>query len=71
MQFLVPAGTVLTLIGLAGLIGCIFLVMRARKQESDEDALKARLQKIVAINLAALALSGLGLMLVVVGIFLT
>lgn len=71
MQLLVPAGTVLTVLGLIGLIACILMVMRARKQEGDEEVLKAKLQKVVAYNLAALALSGLGLMLVIVGIFLT
>ncbi|MDJ0858282.1 MAG: hypothetical protein QNI90_19145 [Dinoroseobacter sp.] len=70
MGFLVPIGTALTVTGLVGLIACIVMVIRARKQESEEDALKARLQKIVAFNLGALALSGLGLMLVIVGIFL-
>ncbi len=70
MGILVPIGTALTITGLIGLIACIVMVMRARKQEADEDALKARLQKIVAFNLGALALSGLGLMLVITGIFL-
>ncbi|WP_425090178.1 hypothetical protein [Tropicimonas sp. S265A] len=71
MQFLVPAGTVLTVLGLIGLVACIVMVTRARRQEKDDAALKARLQKAVTLNLAALALSGLGLMLVVVGVFLT
>lgn len=71
MTYLVPAGTALTVIGLIGLLACIVLVIRARRQETDDDALKARLQRVVALNLGALALSGLGLMLVVVGIFLT
>lgn len=71
MTYLVPAGTALTVVGLIGLLACIVLVIRARRQETDDDALKARLQRVVALNLGALALSGLGLMLVVVGIFLT
>lgn len=70
MQFLVPLGTALTLAGLIGLIACIVMVMRARKRESDDAALKARLQKVVAYNLGALAVSAIGLMLVIIGIFL-
>lgn len=71
MGILVPIGTALTVTGLIGLIACILMVMRARKKEPDEEALKARLQKVVAVNLGALALSGIGLMLVITGIFLT
>ena len=67
---LVPIGTVITVAGL-GLLGyCIFAVMRARKVNLSDEEMKARLQKLVAINLGALALTGIGLMCVVVGIFL-
>jgi hypothetical protein len=71
MQFLVPVGTLLTVAGLIGLIACIVMVFRARRQESDDAVLKTRLQKVVVLNLAALAVSGLGLMIVIVGVFLT
>ena len=67
---LVPVGTVITLLGLAGLGYCIVSVMRARKSGLDDDAMKARLQTIVAWNLGALAVSAIGLMCVVLGIFL-
>ncbi|MEL6690171.1 MAG: hypothetical protein AAFP28_07620, partial [Pseudomonadota bacterium] len=64
---LVPVGTAITLAGL-GLLGyCIFAVMRARKANLSDEDMKQRLQKLVAINLGALALAGLGLMCVVVG----
>lgn len=68
---LVPVGTVITLLGL-GLLGyCIVAVMRARKADLSDDEMKARLQKLVAVNLGALALAGIGLMCVVAGIFLS
>lgn len=70
MEALVWIGAALTLIGLAMLLWCIVAVVRAKRADLDEATLKARLQKVVAMNLAALGVSGLGLMIVIVGIFL-
>lgn len=70
MEFFVWIGTALTCIGLLGLGWCVREAMRARREESEDTALKARLQKVVAVNLAALAVSALGLMLVILGVFL-
>ena len=70
MAALVPIGSIITLLGLGGLIYCIITVIRARRAGLSDDDLKARLQKVVAWNLGALAVSALGLMLVIVGIFL-
>lgn len=71
MAWLIPAGTVVTLLGLGGLIWCIVKVSRARKSGLDEDALKAAIQSTIALNLGALFLSAIGLALVVVGILLS
>jgi hypothetical protein len=70
MELLVWIGAAVTLAGLAGLVWCIVLVTRARSAGLDDAALKARLQKVVALNLGALLLSALGLMLVILGIIL-
>lgn len=70
MENLIWIGALVTLLGLAGLIWCILKVQRARRQGLDDAALKAELQKVVALNLGALSLSAIGLMLVVVGILL-
>ncbi len=70
MDGFIWGGAAVTLTGLAGLIWCIVSVTRARRAGLAEEALKARLQKVVALNLGALFLSVIGLMLVVVGIFL-
>jgi len=56
--------------GLIGLIWCVVAGVRVRRAGLDDAALRARLQKLVAVNMAALFLSVLGLMLVVLGIFL-
>ena len=71
MEYLIWIGALVTLLGLAGLIFCIFKVQRARKKGLDDEGLKQELQKVVALNLGALLLSALGLMIVVVGIFLS
>jgi len=70
MEAIVWIGAALTVVGLAMLMWCIVAVMRAKRAGLDDAALKARLQKVVALNLAALGVSGLGLMIVIVGIFL-
>lgn len=71
MEALIWIGAALTLIGLLGLIWCIVIAMRARKEGLDDDAMKARLQKVVALNLGALAVSAIGLMTVIMGVFLS
>ncbi|MGR3468467.1 MAG: hypothetical protein ACU0CI_11375 [Shimia sp.] len=70
MTWLVTLGTLITLAGLGGLIFCIVAVFRARRRAEDEAALKARLQRVVAWNLAALAVSAIGLMCVIMGLVL-
>ena len=71
MEMIVWIGAALTLVGLGMLVWCIVSVARAKRAGLPDEALKARLQKIVALNLGALAVSGLGLMVVIVGIFLS
>ena len=70
MAVVIWSGAALTLVGVAGLFWCILLALRAKRSGLDEAAMKAALQRVVALNLGALALSGLGLMLVVVGVIL-
>ncbi|MBN2907009.1 MAG: hypothetical protein JXJ18_09905 [Rhodobacteraceae bacterium] len=70
MAGLIWGGAVVSLLGLAGLIWCIVQMIAARRAGLSEDALRTRLQKVVALNMAALGLSALGLMMVVIGIAL-
>ncbi|MBT8414884.1 MAG: hypothetical protein KJO30_11190 [Boseongicola sp.] len=70
MQTLIWIGALFTLIGVAGLGWCIMIAVKARREGLDDEAMKARLQKVVAMNLAALAISSIGLMMVILGIFL-
>ena len=70
MQGLIWGGAALTLVGLAGLGYCILRVGRARRAGLDDAALRAELQRVVTLNLAAVGVSALGLAAVVAGIIL-
>lgn len=70
MENLIWIGAFVSLIGIAGLVWCIVIAARAKRAGLSDDELKARLQKVVAINLGALLVSAMGLMMVVTGIML-
>ncbi len=70
MEWLIWIGAAVSLGGVAGLLRCIQLALRARRANLDEAVMRARLQHIVTLNMAALGVSALGLMMVVAGIFL-
>lgn len=70
MQTLVWAGALVSFIGVAGLVYCVLRALRVRRSGLSDDAMRAELQQVVVINMGALAVSAIGLMLVVLGIFL-
>ena len=70
MEMLVWLGAAVTVIGMIGIIYSVVLVTRARRADLGDDALRARLNKVLPVNLAALFLSVIGLMMVVVGVLL-
>lgn len=70
MQALIWAGAALTLAGLAGLAYCVIRALRARRAGLDDSAMRAELQRVVTINMAAVGVSALGLVIVVSGILL-
>jgi hypothetical protein len=67
---LIWSGAALSVAGIAGLVACIVMAARARREGLTGEAMQARLRRVVAWNAGALAVSGLGLMLVVVGVIL-
>ncbi|WP_265500345.1 hypothetical protein [Paracoccus beibuensis] len=69
-DWIIWTGAVLTLIGLAALVWCIWTVSRARARGLDDAALRERMRGVLAVNLAALGCSAIGLMMVVTGIIL-
>lgn len=70
MQTLIWIGAAVSLAGVAGLIWCIVLALRARRAGLPDAEMRAALQRVVVINMAALAVSAIGLMMVVVGVIL-
>lgn len=70
MDFLIWIGAALSLAGVAGLLGCILVVIRARRAGLDDAGLRTVMQRVVTLNVVALGVSVLGLMLVVAGIAL-
>lgn len=71
MQALVWIGAALSAIGLAGIIWTVFAVAKAKRAGLGDDALRERLKKILPVNMGALALSMLGLAVVLVGLLLS
>ncbi|WP_420859991.1 hypothetical protein [Marivivens marinus] len=71
MELLVWIGAGISVVGLIGIVWSIFAVASARKAGLDDDALRARMSRILPINIGALLLSILGLLLVLVGVILT
>ena len=70
MEILIWIGSILSLLGLLGLLWCIKTVLRAKKTAGSDEELRISLQKVVPLNMAALFLSAIGLMLVILGILL-
>jgi len=69
-DMMIWAGAAVTLIGVAGLIACVVYALRLRQSGLADQALRAALQKGVVWNMAALFVSVIGLMLVIMGIAL-
>ncbi|OSP54933.1 hypothetical protein [Pseudoruegeria sp. SK021] len=70
MDVLIWIGAAISLAGLGGVIACIVIATRAKKAGLGDEALRAKLKSVVALNLAALMVSALGLMCVILGITL-
>lgn len=71
MEIIVWIGAALTLLGLVGLIWCILRALGARRAGLSDEAMRLALHRVVVLNMGALAMSALGLMMVVAGIVLT
>lgn len=69
-EIMIWAGAAVSVLGLAGLVWCIIRVARARRAGLNEDELRAEVQAVLPLNLAALFLSVIGLMFVVIGVIL-
>lgn len=70
LDALIWIGTGISLLGLLGLVYCIWRVNRAKRSGMADETMRAELRRVVPINLGALFLSVIGLVVVIVGIFL-
>jgi hypothetical protein len=70
MDILIWIGAAISMLGVAGLLLCILRAVQAKRAGLDDEALKTRLKGIVTMNLAALMVSAIGLVCVIVGIIL-
>ena len=70
MQNLAPLGAAIALAGLVGLAYCIVQGLRIRRASLPPPEIHARLHRLVAINLGSVALAGLGLAILVMGLML-
>ncbi|MEA5160950.1 hypothetical protein [Cereibacter johrii] len=70
MEWMIWIGALISLAGVGGLVWCIWLALQARRSGLDDAAMRERLQRVVVLNVAALGVSALGLMCVVLGILL-
>ena len=67
MSALLWIGAGLAALGIAGLGWCIARAARLRRSEASPEETRAVLQGLVALNLASVALGGLGLALMIAG----
>lgn len=70
-EILIWSGAFISFVGLCGLVWCIVFIARARRAKLSDEQMRVRLRKAVPLNLGSLFLSVIGLMLVVLGIFLS
>lgn len=67
---LIWSGAALSIVGMIGIIISIVLVARAKRAKLEDAEMRARISKILPLNMGALFVSMIGLMMVIVGIVL-
>ena len=70
MHIVIWTGAALTVLGILGLLWCIKLVLDIKRQKLPDAEARIAMQRVVVWNMAALAVSFLGLIMVVVGVIL-
>ena len=70
MNWLVLIGVIVTCSGLGLLLFTIGKIWQAKRDQLNELEMKAQLQSAIAWNLGAMGCSGIGLMIIVLGITL-
>lgn len=70
MEIVVWSGAALSALGLVGILYSIVAVTRAKRANLPDEELRARISRVLPVNLGALFVSVIGLMMVIVGIML-
>ena len=70
MTILIIAGAILVAAGLFGLGFCIRTGYGIKREKPDPDEVRARLNRLLAINLGSVGLAALGLAMLVAGLML-
>lgn len=68
MGILIWGGAAVTILGFVGIVWSLVSVLRARRAGLDDEALRARMARMLPVNVGSLLLSILGLMLVILGV---
>lgn len=68
METLVVAGAVISLVGLIGLLICIYKGFKAKQEGGTTEEMEAKLAPLIPLNLGSLFISIIGLMCVIVGV---
>ena len=63
-------GAALSVLGMVGIIVSIVMVAKAKRAGLEDTEMRARISKILPLNMGALFVSMIGLMMVIVGIIL-
>jgi hypothetical protein len=71
MAWMIWIGAGMTMCGVLLLGWCVIVALRAKREGLEGAAMQERLKGLVALNLGAVALSAIGLMAVIAGIFLS
>ena len=67
---LIWIGAALSILGMVGIIVSIVMVAKAKHAGLEDAEMRARISKILPLNMGALFVSMIGLMMVIVGIIL-
>lgn len=70
MEIIVWIGAALSVLGLCGIIYSMVAVTKAKRANLPDEELRARISKILPVNLVALFVSMIGLMAVIIGVML-
>lgn len=71
MAVLIWIGAGLTVVGLLGIVYSMIIVAQAKRANLPDEEMRAKLAKILPINLGTLFVAMIGLMMVIVGLMLS